>query len=48
MALRGLPGAPLARVEETLFVLMILGDDRTVRATYIAGELAHAREPVDA
>lgn len=35
-------------IEETLFVLMILGDDRTVRATYIAGELAHAREPVDA
>jgi guanine deaminase len=35
-------------IEETLFVLMTLGDDRTVRATYIAGELAHAREPVDA
>lgn len=26
-------------IEETLFVLMILGDDRTVRATDIAGEL---------
>lgn len=35
-------------IEETLFVLMTLGDDRAVRATYIAGELAHAREPVDA
>jgi cytosine/adenosine deaminase-related metal-dependent hydrolase len=35
-------------IEETLFVLMTLGDDRTVRATYVAGHLAHAREPVDA
>ena len=35
-------------LEETLFVLMTLGDDRAVRATYVAGALAHAREPVDA
>lgn len=34
-------------LEETLFVLMTLGDDRAVRATYIAGKLAHARQPVD-
>jgi guanine deaminase len=31
-------------IEETLFVLMTLGDDRAVRATYVAGQLAHARE----
>jgi guanine deaminase len=35
-------------LEETLFVLMTLGDDRAVRAAYVAGALAHAREPVDA
>jgi guanine deaminase len=35
-------------LEETLFLLMTLGDDRTVRATYVAGSLAHARDPVDA
>ena len=34
-------------IEETLFVLMTLGDDRAVCATYIDGKLAHAREPVD-
>ena len=33
-------------LEETLFVLMTLGDDRAVRATYRA--LAHAREAIDA
>lgn len=37
----------LRSLEETLFVLMSLGDDRSVRATYVAGALAHAREPVD-
>jgi guanine deaminase len=37
-----------APLEETLFVLMTLGDDRAVRATYVAGALAHARDPVDA
>jgi guanine deaminase len=35
-------------IEGTLFVLMTLGDDRTVRATYVAGHRAHASEPVDA
>jgi guanine deaminase len=35
-------------LEETLFVLMTLGDDRAMRATYVAGALAHTREPVDA
>jgi guanine deaminase len=30
-------------IEEQLAVLMTLGDDRTLRATYIAGSLAHAR-----
>jgi guanine deaminase len=28
-------------LDATLFVLMTLGDDRAVRATYVAGELAH-------
>jgi guanine deaminase len=31
-------------IEDLLFVLMTLGDDRAVRATYVAGELAHDRE----
>jgi len=35
-------------LEETLFVLMTLGDDRAMRATYVAGALTHTREPVDA
>ena len=26
-----------------LFALMMLGDDRAVRATYVAGQRAHAR-----
>jgi guanine deaminase len=30
-------------IEEQLAVLMTLGDDRAIRATYVAGELAHAR-----
>jgi len=29
-------------LEETLFVLMTLGDDRAVRATYVAWAFAHA------
>jgi len=29
-------------IEETLFVLMTMGDDRAVRATYVAGRPAHA------
>jgi guanine deaminase len=35
-------------LDETLFVLMTLGDDRAVRATYVAGALALASDPVDA
>lgn len=31
-------------VEETLFALMMLGDDRAVRAAYVAGKPAHVRE----
>jgi guanine deaminase len=31
-------------VEDTLFAIMMLGDDRAVRATYIAGKCAHARD----
>jgi len=31
-------------IEDQLFALMMLGDDRSVAATYIAGELAHARD----
>ena len=34
-------------LEETLFALMTLGDDRAVRATYVAGKLAHAQQKVD-
>ena len=30
-------------LEDVLFSLMILGDDRAVRATYVAGERVHAR-----
>ncbi len=33
--------------EEVLFILITLGDDRAVRATYVAGALAHRRDPVD-
>ncbi|MER5565981.1 guanine deaminase [Streptomyces goshikiensis] len=31
-------------IEELLFVLAVMGDDRTVRATYVAGSLAHDRD----
>ncbi len=31
-------------IEELLFVLMTLGDDRAVRATYVAGELVYDRQ----
>ena len=30
-------------IEEQLAVLMTLGDDRAVRATYVAGNCAHKR-----
>jgi guanine deaminase len=33
-------------LEEKLFVLMTLGDDRTVKATYVAGELLYSRDPL--
>jgi len=32
-------------VADTLAVLMMLGDDRAIRATYVAGRLAHERRP---
>jgi guanine deaminase len=35
--------ARAADLAERLFVLMTLGDDRTVAATYLLGERAHAR-----
>ena len=31
-------------IEETLFVLMTMGDDRAVRVTYVAGRPAHAHQ----
>jgi len=31
-------------VEELLFILMTIGDDRTVRATYVAGECVYDRD----
>lgn len=31
-------------LEETLFVLMTMGDDRAIRATYVAGNLAYQRD----
>lgn len=31
-------------LSEKLFSMIILGDDRAVKATYVAGELAHARD----
>ena len=34
-------------IEETMFVLTIMGDDRAVRATYIAGGLAYDRTSND-
>ncbi|ARQ01669.1 guanine deaminase [Pseudorhodoplanes sinuspersici] len=34
-------------IEETLFVLMTMGDDRAVTATYVAGRPAHALSSVD-
>ena len=33
-------------IEELMFVLAVMGDDRTVRATYVAGALAHDRDAV--
>jgi guanine deaminase len=47
MALRN-PPMPAASIEElasALFGLMILGDDRAIVATYLAGTLAYAANP---
>ncbi len=41
--LLSLRNARAESVEDQLFTLMMLGDDRAVRATYVAGQLAHAR-----
>ena len=32
-----------SELEEKLFALLVLGDDRMIAATYILGEQAHAR-----
>jgi len=34
-------------IEEILFILMTLGDDRAVRATYVAGRKLYSREPLN-
>jgi len=44
-ALLALRHARSQSIEDTLFALMMLGDDRAVRATYVAGKLAHLRAP---
>ena len=31
-------------IEDALFVQMIMGDDRAIRATYIAGDIAYRRD----
>ncbi len=36
--------AAASSIAETLFVLSVLGDDRAVERTYLAGQLAHARD----
>ncbi len=36
--------ATAATIAEKLFVLSVLGDDRVVERTYLAGELAHSRD----
>ena len=32
-----------ASIEETMFLLMVMGDDRAIRATYVGGRLAYER-----
>ena len=34
-------------IEDQLFALMTLGDDRTIRATYVAGHLAYDRDRLE-
>jgi guanine deaminase len=36
--------AQVESLEEQLFVLATMGDDRTIAATYIGGELAYSRD----
>lgn len=38
--------AATASVAETLFVLSLLGDDRAIERTYLAGALAHSRDRI--
>ena len=42
--LLALRNARAESIEDMLFALMMLGDDRAVRATYVAGKLAHMRD----
>ena len=42
--LLGLRNSKSESVEDILFALMMLGDDRAVRATYVAGKPAHVRD----
>lgn len=42
--LLSLRNARAESVEDQLFALMMLGDDRAVRATYVAGRAAHTRD----
>jgi guanine deaminase len=41
------PAKTKAEIAEKAFTMMILGDDRTIRATYIAGELAYSKKNVN-
>jgi guanine deaminase len=38
--------AGAATLAEKLFILSVLGDDRAIAATYLAGKLAHSRDGV--
>jgi guanine deaminase len=38
--------AHCASIQEALFLQMILGDDRSTKAVYVAGSLAYARAEV--
>ncbi len=42
---QGFPAQTLAELEQKLFGVMMLGDDRAIHAVYIAGELAHGLAP---
>ena len=45
--LLALRNARAESIEDMLFALMMLGDDRAVRATYVAGQAARTRAPHD-